>query len=243
MVTKFGLTKIELYKIIALLQRYAKVIEKAILFGSRARGDYKNVSDIDIALFFRDNGQQINNIRADLQSENIIYTVDIIDYNKVDNIMLKRAIDSEGILILESNAKGEMMMTKEKLKYKLVDLDRALDRLQQSLLRDAERDDLVVDATIKRFEFTYELAWKLMKAYLEYNGNLDGNSPRRAIQEAFKIGILPSGDGWLEMLEDRNRTTHTYDEQTAKEIYGHVKSNYATLFQNFTDKMRSELAE
>ncbi len=204
---QFGLTKTEIHKIINVLKRYAKHVEKAILFGSRARGDYKSASDIDIAIVFRNDNSQLNQIKADLNLVNIIYTIDIIDYAEISNDLLRKAIDSEGVLVFLSNNQGEMLVTKEQLKGKLYNLERANQRLKDSLLRNAEKDDLIVDATIKRFEFTYELSWKLMKAYLEYNGNLDGTSPRRAIQESFKIKVIKDGDGWLAMLEDRNRTS------------------------------------
>ncbi len=240
---QFGLTKTDFYKIVNVLKRYSGEVERAILFGSRARGDYKGTSDIDIALVFRYDGSQLNRIKSDLNSENIIYTMDIIDYNKVSNNALKNAIDGEGVLIFLSNSRGEMLVTKEKINSKIMDLERANLRLKESLLRDAEADDIVVDAIIKRFEFTYELSWKLMKTYLEYNGNLEGTSPRRAIQEAFKIGVIKDGDSWLEMLEDRNRTSHTYDERTATDIYQHIKSKYAKLFDAFIERIKLEMVK
>ncbi len=242
-VKRFGLSKTEFYKIINVLKRYSHDIEKAILFGSRARGDYKSTSDIDIAVVFRNDDLRLSQIKSDLVLENIIYTMDIVDYYKVSNSTLKNAIDSEGVLIFLSNSQGAMLVTKEKIKSKIVDLERANQRLQESLLRDAEADDIVIDAIIKRFEFTYELSWKLMKIYLEYNGNLDGTSPRRAIQEAFKIGLIKDGDSWLEMLEDRNRTTHTYDESTADDICRHIKNNYAKHFVSFIEQIKLEISK
>ncbi len=240
---QFGLTKTEFYKIVNVLKRYSNDVERAILFGSRARGDYKSTSDIDIAIVFRNDNAQLNRIKADFNLENIIYTMDIIDYNKVSNEALKSAIDGEGVLIFLSNSRGEILVTKEKINSKIMDLERANQRLNESLLRDAKADDIVVDAIIKRFEFTYELSWKLMKTYLEYNGNLEGTSPRRAIQEAFKIGVIKDGDSWLEMLEDRNRTTHTYDEKTANDIYQHIKSKYAKLFDAFIEQIKLEMVK
>ncbi len=121
---------------------------------------------------------------------------------------------------------------------KLGDLERVLKKLQESLQRDPKKDDIVIDATIQRFEFTYELSWKLMKAFLEYNGNLEATSPRRAIQESFKEGLIKDRKQWIKMLENRNRTSHTYDEEIAFEIYKNVKDNYKQLFEAFVDEMR-----
>lgn len=75
-------------------------------------------------------------------------------------------------------------------------------------MRDASQDDLVIDATIQRFESTYELSWKLMKLYLEYNGNLEANSPRKAIKEAFKTGLIQEGDRWLQMLDEKRNLVY-----------------------------------
>jgi nucleotidyltransferase substrate binding protein (TIGR01987 family) len=79
---------------------------------------------------------------------------------------------------------------------------------------------------IERFEFTYELSWKLLKVYLSYSGIADVRTPREAFKEAFSVGLLNEGDVWIDMLEDRNLTSHTYDEAEARAIYRKVKSNY-----------------
>ncbi|MEG6615178.1 HI0074 family nucleotidyltransferase substrate-binding subunit [Peptococcaceae bacterium 1198_IL3148] len=79
------------------------------------------------------------------------------------------------------------MVTLERLEFKLADLKKAYIKLNESINRDPYQDDIVLDAAIQRFEFTYELSWKLMKAYLEYNGNLEATSPRKAIKESFII--------------------------------------------------------
>ncbi|MGC8140928.1 HI0074 family nucleotidyltransferase substrate-binding subunit, partial [Salmonella enterica] len=66
-----------------------------------------------------------------------------------------------------------------KIMDKLFDFEKTLNKLHQSITRDVEKDDLVLDATIQRFEFTYELAWKWMRSYLEYNRNNEVTSPRK----------------------------------------------------------------
>ncbi|MFL8938365.1 HI0074 family nucleotidyltransferase substrate-binding subunit [Rossellomorea oryzaecorticis] len=74
-----------------------------------------------------------------------------------------------------------------------------------------------------------ELSWKLLKSYLEYNGVTDISSPRSTIKTAFKEGLIKDGELWLKMLEDRNRTSLTYDEATALDIYNNIKHAYITL--------------
>ncbi|WP_017756510.1 nucleotidyltransferase substrate binding protein [Calidifontibacillus oryziterrae] len=125
-----------------------------------------------------------------------------------------------------------------KILDKLADLERAVEKLHRSIDRDPIKDDLVIDATIQRFEFTYELSWKLLKSHLEFNGHLGVNSPRTVIKEAFKVGLITEGEKWLKMLEDRNRTFHTYDEETALEIYKNIKNEYVTIFDSLVNKLK-----
>ncbi|MCK9268665.1 MAG: HI0074 family nucleotidyltransferase substrate-binding subunit [Alkaliphilus sp.] len=212
MTKKYGLDKKTFYTIINIFKKYSRYIEKVILFGSRAEGDYKLTSDIDIAIKFRKCSSIIYKIKDEFLLQDIIYTFDIIDYDKITNKRLKNSISEKGKVIFSTNLKGEVVLNINKIKYKTSDLEKALTKLHESLKRDYKKDDIVIDATIQRFEFTYELSWKLMKYYLEYNGNLEGTSPRGAIQESFKEGIITDGEGWLKMLQDRNQTLHTYDE-------------------------------
>ena len=91
----------------------------------------------------------------------------------------------------------------QRLREKLEDFSKALNRLKEALERD-QSDDIVLDAVIQRFEFTYELSWKLIKAYMSYSGIADVKTPRQAFKEAFAAGLIEEGDVWLEMLDDRN---------------------------------------
>ena len=81
---------------------------------------------------------------------------------------------------------------------------------------------------IQFFETTFELSWKMMKDYLEFLGYVI-NSPRDAIKRSFAIDIIIDGNLWLDVLADRNRTTHTYDEKMANEVYGKIRNQYYPL--------------
>ncbi|MBB3907728.1 nucleotidyltransferase substrate binding protein (TIGR01987 family) [Anoxybacillus rupiensis] len=242
-VNMYGLKRKTFYQLLHFFQSYADIIEKIILFGSRARGDYKETSDIDIAIKFRKNNEQLYRIQDDLAEVNIIYTVDVIDYDKISNGKLKSYIDQEGKTIFLTNDRGEIVVTMNKIIDKLSDFEKALYKLHQSVGRDVTKDDLVLDATIQRFEFTYDLAWKWMKSYLEYNGNNEVTSPRKTIKEAFKEGLIQDGETWIQMLEDRNRTSHTYDEQIAMEIYEHIRQRYVYLFDRLLMEMKKRVEE
>jgi nucleotidyltransferase substrate binding protein (TIGR01987 family) len=67
---------------------------------------------------------------------------------------------------------------------------------------------------IQFFEITFELAWKLLKDYEEIEG-LIAKTPRAAIKQAFQSGLISNGHDWIDALQDRNLTSHTYNEETA----------------------------
>ena len=123
-------------------------------------------------------------------------------------------------------------MTLEKINDIYEDFKNALARLQEALNEDLLKGNIIIDGTIQRFEFTFELSWKLAKSVLSYNG-IEAESPRMAIKEAFKAGIVKDGEGWINMLEDRNKTSHIYDEKQALTIYGKIKDVHFTLLKDF----------
>jgi nucleotidyltransferase substrate binding protein (TIGR01987 family) len=84
---------------------------------------------------------------------------------------------------------------------------------------------------IQCFEYTYELAWNLLKDYLEAQGNQNITGSRTAISEAFKIGLIEDGGGWMQMFKDRNKTSHTYNQETTDEILQHIYAQFYMLFQ------------
>ena len=120
-------------------------------------------------------------------------------------------------------------MTDVRWKQRFVNFERAYALLEsvidQDTLTDVERAGL-----IKFFEMTFELSWKLLKDYLGAEG-YDVNSPREAIKQAFQIGLIEDGRTWLIALEDRNLTTHTYDESTAKKVESAIKESYEPLMR------------
>jgi len=83
---------------------------------------------------------------------------------------------------------------------------------------------------IKAFEYTYELAWNTLKDYLEYQGIVNMAGSRDVIREAFKAGLISDGEKWMEMLQSRNLTAHSYNEDTADEIAGAITGHYYSLF-------------
>ncbi|GAB6063268.1 HI0074 family nucleotidyltransferase substrate-binding subunit [Deferrisoma palaeochoriense] len=77
---------------------------------------------------------------------------------------------------------------------------------------------IVRDAAIQRFEYTFELGWKLFRKVARVEG-IEAASPRQAIRAAHQLGLIDAADVWLELLHDRNRTSHTYISRTAEQVY------------------------
>lgn len=109
----------------------------------------------------------------------------------------------------------------------------AYNKEDEGIIKDGLRD-----AVIQRFEFTVELSWKLMKRYL--NENLMGEyySPRTIIKESYKQRLIEDGEIWLDILEDRNLTSHTYDENIANRIKDNIINKYVDMFEKFIKRMK-----
>ena len=102
-------------------------------------------------------------------------------------------------------------------------------------------NDLIRDATIQRFEFTFEVVWKTLKIYLERQGHECGG-PRPTLKKAFVENLIPTpeaADHWLAMLDDRNLTSHAYDEALANRIYGHIVDDYARLLGSMAQTIQT----
>ncbi|WP_448820795.1 HI0074 family nucleotidyltransferase substrate-binding subunit [Cetobacterium sp.] len=235
----YGLSETDFFKIIDILKKYKEKIEWTKIFGSRSRGDYKDTSDIDLLISLRMNSI-IDNIRNDFYESDLKYMVDIVEYSEKMGENIKKNVENDGILIYKTNEKGEIIMNENKLKYKFEDFQKALKKLEAALEKDAHLDELYLDGTIQRFEFVYELSWKLMKSYLEYQGT-EVVSPRETFREGFKDGIISDATEWINLMINRNKTSHTYKEETAWDIYDKIKSEYIVLFKNFEKEMREKL--
>jgi nucleotidyltransferase substrate binding protein (TIGR01987 family) len=114
--------------------------------------------------------------------------------------------------------------------------NKALSHLEQSL--DISAPDIVQRAGIVQFfEMTFELAWKMLKDYLEGQGFVAMNSPRTVLKQAFESGLIADGHSWLQILRDRNLMTHTYDETTAVTVEALIRETYAPLLQELHQTM------
>lgn len=97
-------------------------------------------------------------------------------------------------------------------------------------------DELLKEGLIQRFEYTQELAWKLMKDYAEYQGYTGIRGSRDALRKALEMELI-NDRRWMDTIEDRNLTSHNYDEEVAEEIYEAIVNVYHPLFVDFEKKM------
>ncbi len=104
----------------------------------------------------------------------------------------------------------------------LADFEQALTRLEDALTLPAE-NDLIKAGCIQYFEFCFELAWKSVKRMAASLGLPDCLSPKGCLKQAFANGWIDSEENWLEMLDARNRMSHTYNSQEALTVYDSLR--------------------
>lgn len=93
--------------------------------------------------------------------------------------------------------------------------------------------------TIQFYEMAFELAWKMLKDYLESEG-LNAQSPREVLKTAYQYEVIINGHEWLDALDDRNLTAHTYDEKTADLVVEKIKSRYFDLLKDLYNSFRDK---
>ena len=113
-------------------------------------------------------------------------------------------------------------------RQRLESLGRALGQLEAALAAlDADPASEVIGmAVIKAYEFSFELGWKTLRDLLAYEG-IDAPLPRQVIREAFAAGLLPDGQVWIDMLEQRNLMAHTYDLRRARLALALIRDHFA----------------
>lgn len=99
---------------------------------------------------------------------------------------------------------------------------------------------IIKEGLIQRFEYTYEMAWNVMKDYALYQGNSEIGGSRDAIMYAFSSNLITNGDMWMGMIKSRIKTSHTYNEETVQEIYLKIINEYHSAFIKFQEVMEGK---
>lgn len=120
-------------------------------------------------------------------------------------------------------------MDNKKVLDALQKLESAMKRFDEALAED-DTNPLAIDGTIQRFEFVFELMWKTLKRALEAEGMIC-QTARETLKIAYQIGWISPEELWLQMLDDRNMTSHTYDQPTANQIYANIQTYHPEILK------------
>lgn len=124
-----------------------------------------------------------------------------------------------------------------KLEATLKQFENALKRFKEVL--SVSKTDIVRDAAIQRFEFTLDLSWKMLKAFLEDKKGVVCASPKECFREAYRQGVIDYDDAWVKFVDMRNEIVHIYKEEIAEKIYSQLPDalkHFEMLLKNIKDK-------
>lgn len=117
----------------------------------------------------------------------------------------------------------------------LAQLTQALALMQQRPLSELERQGL-----IQGFEFTHELAWNVLKDYLEMEGIQGLVGSRSTVREAFKRGLVEDGETWMDMIDKRNLSSHTYNVSVAETVAAAIAQRYYPAFLALQTRLQQQ---
>ena len=215
-----------LKKIVAVANQYGA--GKAVLFGSRARNDNTPKSDYDIAFVLPDMADDTKNkILNELEDIDTLYKIDAVFLESLDS-------DDE----LTKNIRKDGIVLMDKFQTKFNNFKNALAALEEAV-SDFDKTALlsVRDGVIQRFEFTADLAWKMVREYLIDEGIAEINTPKSVMKAAFAANLVDDEGGWIQILNDRNATSHIYDEDEANKIFERIRSKHTALFTKLSDSL------
>ena len=123
---------------------------------------------------------------------------------------------------------------------KLGSYGKALKRLKEIVVLSRQRDltEIEKDGLIQRFEFTHELAWKLMMSFCKYQSpEIEIFGSKDSTRWAFERGLISGGEIWMEMIASRNMTSHNYDGDIAEEVFSKILNVYYKSLVEFYNKI------
>jgi len=131
-------------------------------------------------------------------------------------------------------------MSETRWQQRFHNFEKAYQQLTAAMLKFDSLNILEKEGLIQRFEYTFELAWKTVKDYLEYQ-QISVSFPREVIKSAFHYGLIEDGEIWMDMLEKRNLLAHTYDEERFQLAITMIKEHYyvaiSTLYHDLGAKI------
>ena len=126
-------------------------------------------------------------------------------------------------------------------KQRFQNYKKALAAMKNAAMLAAGRELSVLEkqGVIQGFEFTFELAWNVMKDYLEEQGITGIIGSKNAIRHAFNKELIEDGEVWMDMVRDRNLASHVYDEKTAEDLFTAIIHIYYCQFNRLAEKMKT----
>ena len=191
---------------------------RVVLFGSRARGDFRPQSDVDLAIWGMPQERRAPFWSA-VEELDTLLRFDLVHIDPETSPALLQNIEKDGVVLMDT------------LRTKQAQLAQAVERLREAVAEYAATHSQVVrDGAIQRFEFCCELAWKATRETLEDQGFADlPASPKGTMKLAFSAGLIQDQEGWLQLLSDRNITSHIYSEETANQVFSRIETVHLPL--------------
>ena len=233
-------------------------VDKIVLFGSRARGDHHDRSDIDLAVFCdRASDEEWQQVLDCLREDRIdtLLKVDCVRFER-SNAALKEHIMIEGKVLYEKNEQQTIeqlkkrkeqikKMSENKLANHLSNSQRCLKRLDEAVRQPLDEDMFMLDAVVHRFNVAFELLMDTLLVYCVETDFLPEEkmkeyelNARKLIELAFDCKLIDDDQTWIAIKDARNATAHEYDEQQALDHYDKVKS-YLPHLQALFEKMNT----
>jgi len=209
--------------------------ERIWIFGSQINGEAKKTSDIDIA-YYDENSKNDYLILEKVQEIETLLKIDIKNIAKTSERFKNRVI-ATGKVIYSANKK--LRVEDSLYNYKNA-LNRFIDAIEkETILKEEGFYDIFLDLIVKRFEFTYDMSWKAIKRYLDFVG-IDVTNPRNSFKEAYSIGLIKDENIWLDMINQRNLSSHIYSEFEIRDILYKLE-DYKKVFVELKNKLEKEL--
>lgn len=128
-------------------------------------------------------------------------------------------------------------------KQRFQNFEKAINKLSEAIKevkKDNYKNEILQAGLIQIYEFTFELAWKTLKDYLENEG-YNVPTPKKTLRQAYQSGVINDGALWIKALDDRNKTSHIYNEIIAKEVVKDIIEKYYPIIEELYQKLKNEL--
>ena len=221
---KTGIGETVIREIRRLAEKYG--VRKVILFGSRARGDFRERSDIDLA--FAGGDAPLFALDVDEETSTLLM-FDIVNLDEPAHPELLESIRRDGIALYERVSKFD-------------NFSRALDNLRDIYRYEEPYGNVELSGMVALFEICFEQAWKAMKEALDRSGYREGKtgSPKLIIKTAHSAEMIENQELWLRALADRNHVAHAYNEAVARGIVRNAKESYYEMFRALRETMEKD---